>query len=413
MPTRPLLATAIASVLVMMSPDIHAEPHTPPVAPPSARAVEISGWPSIPELPDPFQFKDGSRVQNRADWARRREEIKRTLLDLEYGPLPPTPTEGVKATEESAAPSSQPASEPDAGKRAVERHVLLTTGPENRLMFHLTMTLPKGPGPFPVIIKGDLTWGGVKPEIVASVVQRGYILIEFDRTEIAADVPGRKGGIWDAYPGYNGGAISAWAWGIHRVTDYALTRNDVDPKRVIVTGHSRGGKAALLAGALDDRVARTVANGSGCGGGGCFRFQPPKTEDLASITSRFPHWFELNFHDFGSQVDRLPIDQHLAKALCAPRSLLTTDGLGDLWANPQGAQVTFVAAKEVFDFLGVGDRIGIHYRPGKHEQNAEDFAALLDFADKTLAGKPIEQSFDQLQYKDLPKLYSWTRPPGQ
>src|SRR5207302_4132302 len=32
--------------------------------------------PAIPQLPDPFLFPDSSRVKSKADWQRRREQIK-------------------------------------------------------------------------------------------------------------------------------------------------------------------------------------------------------------------------------------------------------------------------------------------------------------------------------------------------
>jgi len=42
------------------------------------------------------------------------------------------------------------------------------------------------------------------------------------------------------------------------VIDFLVTLDEIDKGKIIVTGHSRGGKAALLAGALDDRAALTV-----------------------------------------------------------------------------------------------------------------------------------------------------------
>ena len=42
-------------------------------------------------LPDPFLMNDGSRVQNAGDWNARREEIKETLLSIEYGHVPGAP----------------------------------------------------------------------------------------------------------------------------------------------------------------------------------------------------------------------------------------------------------------------------------------------------------------------------------
>jgi hypothetical protein len=375
--------------------------------------------PSNLELPDPFQMNDGSRVKTPADWARRRAELTELILGYEYGRMPPAPG-NVKAAEERWTPpaSVKPKTPPADGAKApppvelpagaVEQQLKLTMGPEGKASTHLILTRPAGKGPFPVIIKGDLCWGRIDPAIVAEVVGRGYMLAEFDRTELAADKDDRTTGVYPLYPDYDWRDLAAWAWGFHRVTDYLLTRDDVDGKKVIVTGHSRGGKAALLAGALDERVALTCPNGSGAGGAGCYRYQAAKSEDLARIVTSFPFWFAPEFKQFIGHVDRLPFDQHEVKALVAPRAYLCTEGLGDLWANPEGTQVSHVAAREVYKFLGADDRMGIHYREGKHEHNAEDFAALLDFADKVLLGKKPARDFNRLPFPDAPKPYSWS-----
>src|SRR5437763_10803261 len=109
--------------------------------------------------------------------------------------------------------------------------------------------------------------------------------------------------------------MAAWAWGYHRAVDFLVTLRSVDKDRIAVTGHSRGGKAALLAGAIDARVALTAPNCSGCGGAGCFRFRGPQSERLADILQSFPGWFTPRLRDFIGREDQLPFDQHELKAL--------------------------------------------------------------------------------------------------
>jgi hypothetical protein len=165
--------------------------------------------------------------------------------------------------------------------------------------------------------------------------------------------------------------------------DYLETLPEADKTRIAVTGHSRGGKAALLAGALDERIALTAPNNSGCMGAGCTRV-PHDGESLERIASVFPYWFSTRLAEFVGRETRLPFDQHSVKALVAPRALLSTEGLEDRWANPDGAQLTHDAAKPVFDFLGASDKIGIVFRPGGHGHTPEDWTTLLDFADRQL-----------------------------
>src|SRR5687767_13619006 len=252
--------------------------------------------PSVKELPNPFVFRDGSRVKTKEDWKRRREELRDLVLYYEYGRMPPPPG-NVKAEEDpsyTAPPRSgsnkdpKPPEDPaDPPAGATEKKLRLTMGPEGKVSTHLVLTIPQGKGPFPVIVRGDLGWGRVKPEIREAVAKRGYMLAEFDRTEIAPDKNVRDIGAYPHYPEHDWRALSAWAWGFHRVVDYLLTRDDVDPKHIAVTGHSRGGKASLLAGATDERIGLTNPNNSGCGGAGCYRFQPKDAEDIARITKNF------------------------------------------------------------------------------------------------------------------------------
>lgn len=356
---------------------------------------------AINELPDPFLMNDGSRVKTKEDWARRRAELRELILGYEYGHVPAETTQ-VTAVE---SPEAQPS--------ANVKQYTLELGPGGKVSVPLVLSLPDGKGPFPIIIKGDLCWGRVKAPIVSDVISRGYILAEFDRTAFAPDKNDRTQGVFPLYPDADWGDLAAWAWGFGRVIDYVVTRPDVDKTKIIVTGHSRGGKATLLAGVLDERIALTVPNGSGAGGGGCFRVQYPLTESLWAVDTHFPYWFGPNFAQFIGHVDQLPFDQHEVKALIAPRALLTTDSLDDLWANPVGTQISFEASREVFKFLGVPEKTGLHYRHGKHEQNAEDFKALLDFADWQLMGKEPAQKFDTLPFSDVPITYKWKAPSAQ
>jgi hypothetical protein len=361
----------------------------------------VEKLPAINQLPDPFQTGPKARLQTRAQWMARRAELRDLILGYEYGRIP---------TETSPVSAQETGSEPDAATGATVHQFTLKMGPGGKVSVPLVLTIPAGKGPFPIIIKGDLCWGRVKPDIVAYVVKRGYILGEFDRTAVAPDKNDRSQGVYPLYPGYDWGALAAWSWGFSRVIDYVSTREDVDRAKIIVTGHSRGGKATLLAGALDERVALTAPNGSGAGGGGCFRVHYPLTETLQAIDTRFPYWFAPQFAQFIGHVDQLPFDQHELRALVAPRALFSTDSVDDLWANPMGTEISFEASREVYKFLGVPEKIGLHYRHGKHDQNEEDFAALLDFADWQLMGKQPAQKFDALPYPNLPPAYKWAAP---
>ena len=73
---------------------------------------------------------------------------------------------------------------------------------------------------------------------------------------------------------------------------------------------------------------------------------------------------------------------------------------------------TTEAAKEVYTFLGVPDKIGHHFRSGGHAQNAEDWTALFDFADFIIKGKPLPSDFYARNYPADKTQWKWEAPPA-
>jgi hypothetical protein len=101
----------------------------------------------------------------------------------------------------------------------------------------------------------------------------------------------------------------------------------------------------------------------------------------------YPYWFTPELAEYANRDHELPIDQHMLKAAVAPRALLTTEAMDDLWANPYGTMQTHLAARRVYEFLGIADQQAIYYRPGYHAHLLEDYLTLLDFADWRFFGK--------------------------
>ena len=366
----------------------------------------VDKLPDVKELPNPFLMNDGTRVETKADWVRRREEIKAMMLYYQYGHMPPAP-KNITAKELS--------SEIVYNSGATKKHILLSMGPEREVRINVGMVIPKGKGPFPVILKNDHRIFNVP--IAKEIVTRGYIVADYVRTDLDPDRKDTVGQAQAAYPEYDWATLAVWAWGGMRVIDYLMMLDVVDKERIAFTGHSRGGKTALLAGALDERIALVAPNGSGCGGAGCYRFEGKGAETLERITApeRFSYWFHPRFRDFADRETKLPFDQHFLKALVAPRALISIDALGDLWANPYGTQQSHRGVQPVFEFLGAGDKLGIYFRTGGHAQNEDDWRTLVDFADKVFFGKmPASgKRFDQLPFPNAPKPFSWSVPEGQ
>lgn len=176
----------------------------------------------------------------------------------------------------------------------------------------------------------------------------------------------------DAY-----GAIAAWAWTLSLLRRWFAARPEIDAGRIACFGHSRLGKAALLAGALDTDFARVGATGSGTGGQSPSRKTPDAAdaESAERIQRVFPHWFCPGFARYAADPTALPFDQHQLLAAIAPRPVVLIDGIEDRWADPEGAKRMARLAAPAW-----GSAEGPRWilRPGGHDVLPADWNAFLD-----------------------------------
>jgi hypothetical protein len=240
---------------------------------------------------------------------------------------------------------------------------------------------------------------------IEDAIDRGYAMAIFYAGDVEPDRAEIRSGIQSSYakrglvkPGPHAwGTVAAWAWGIHRVVDVLVKDRDLDARRIALVGHSRLGKATLLAAALDERIALAIPHQAGCGGTAPSRGKVG--ESVKQINEHFPHWFTPTFHEFNDHTDRLPFDQHCLVALVAPRPVLFSNAVEDTWSNPDGQFAVLQAADPVYRLLDAGgldakekppvgqllaSKLGYFIRPGKHSMNRTDWKAFLDFADKNL-----------------------------
>ena len=240
----------------------------------------------------------------------------------------------------------------------------------------------------------------------AELFRRGYALVLFNHNDCAEDTTLRNAdGSWafrttrffPAYPGYDWGILAGWAWGASRIADYLVTDRAIDPTKLILTGASRAGKSAMIAAAFDERLmAAPVVTGGG--GVGAYRFAGPRgSETLDVMQKKYPNWFSPHLHEFRGHREKLPFDQHWFLALCAPRPFLALEGDTDTISLPAAVRASFDGAKPAYALFGADApaRLGVHYAPHGHAFTAEDWTALLDFADHHLRGKKSDRRFDR------------------
>ncbi|WP_123535080.1 glucuronyl esterase domain-containing protein [Halosimplex salinum] len=378
------------------------------------------------ELPDPLEPLDGDRVRTAEDWRERRRELRRLLRHYVYGYAPEAPDIETE-TERTAGVL-------DGAATLVETEIgfpdLPADAPSITLALYLPTEVADADESAPVLL--GLNWGGNHAAVadeavtitdrareygadergVASdywcvdrVLSRGYGFATYHLADVDPDNPDRADGIRPYFddelpgpPGTEWGSLAAWAWGLQRCVDALRERDGVRSDEIAVTGHSRCGKAALLAGATDERIGLVAPHQSGTGGTALSRDNGQ--ESVGDITGTFPHWFADTFSAFHGQVDRLPVDAHCLAALVAPRPLIDTEGARDYWANPGRALDALRAAEPVWELLGedgAADDLPLHEgdemseetvgavcqfrRETEHTLDAGYVDAILDFAD--------------------------------
>jgi hypothetical protein len=356
-------------------------------------------------LPEVLADKSGKRINSANEWTKvRRTEILKMLEENVFGKVPSTPwTESFRIVNED-----KNAINGTATLKQVE--ITISSGGRS-LPINLTLFIPnKVKKPVPVFLLIDNRGPAntdparvVKSEFwpVEEVVARGYAISVFSNSDVDPDnYDDFKNGIHGLLdigvrPPDAWGSIAAWAWGASRCMDYFETDKDIDRKRIAVLGHSRGGKTALWAGAVDQRFAMVIGNESGCGGAAIARRRLGET--VARINTAFPHWFCSNYKKYADNENAMPFDMHMLLALVAPRALYIDCASEDLWGDPKGCYVSLYNSLPVFRLLKTGadipgampplnrqvisGKVGFHIRDGVHDMLLKDWNYFMNFAD--------------------------------
>jgi hypothetical protein len=356
----------------------------------------------FPELPDPLTFKNGKKVATASDWNKRRAELFEDFDREVYGRVPKNVPK-VKWVVTST--TTEKNGDVDVITKKLEGVVDNSSYPDIEVKIALTLSTPAdAKGPVPVVMQYGFIFGAppapppagppygpnaflpprppmnlpargaaprgpgrgpTGPTWQQQALAKGWGYAQLIPTTVQADdgsglTLGIIGLVNKGQPRKvdDWGVLRAWAWGASRAVDYFETDKAVDAKHVALEGHSRYGKATLVAMAYDPRIWAAYVSSSGEGGAKLNRRDWGEVVENITGTVEY-HWMAGNFLKYGGPLhwNDLPVDSHELVALCAPRPVFLSAGAteGDGWVDAKGTFLAGVGAGPVYKLLGKKD----------------------------------------------------------
>ena len=356
---------------------------------------------AIAPFPDPFGWVNDPLGKNRStdfkDWEHHRAEIIAMIEHYEIGEKPAV----------DIAKQVKAVYTPDANGDGKGGSLVITVTNAGQ---SIDITCPIGiapdaKAPYPVII-GMNSYTGSLP--ANDFLTRGFCAVTFRHNDVTTyGGPTANDPFFKLYPNLkfssdksrgDTGQYAAWAWGVSRIIDGLSLVQDklpIDMKHITVTGCSYAGKMALFSGALDERVALTVAQESGGGGATNWRYSATEPKDaqgkasVEGIGNTDHKWFKSDMFSWASNVSKLPEDHHMLCALCAPRALYVTGNTGYTWLSNKSNYANSAAVSKIYRTLGIADRFGYCIN-GNHAHcqfPASQEPELTYFLDKFMKGQ--------------------------
>jgi len=299
------------------------------------------------------------------EWAARRAELMRLVEDNWVGRVPEN-VSSFKITWRK-----KPVAGP-AGTTA-EHWTGAVTAPDGRSgpVVDATITFPAEAQHVPALIDYTYMWPGGRtpnfpgppaPDSVALALKHGFAYVAYRPQMLQSDSGAtmQQGVIGLArWPRAktDWGALRAWAWGASQLREELARDPRMNGNRISLVGHSRFGKAVLVAAAFDLAFADADVSSSGAGGAKLMRRDFGERWENLTAASEF-HWFTPNAMAYAAAnktVADLPVDAHMLIALRAPRPLFVTSGVpakGDSWVDPRGMWLAVRVAQPAWALFG-------------------------------------------------------------
>lgn len=347
-----------------------------PTGPNPVNYDEAKAGPFSP-IPNPLVLNDGRRVTSAKMWWKQRRPQIVSLFDEEV--LGKTPAITPSVHWEVVSTTQEKNGDIPVITKKLIGHVDNAACAAIQVNIQLTLSTPAdAKGPVPVIMEMDLSaevlamFAKRFPQMFAhppagptwqqQVLAKGwgyasYIPVSVQDDSAAGLTAGVIGLANRGQPraADDWGVLKAWAWGASRCLDYFASDKAVDAKKVGITGHSRYGKASLIAMAYDPRFAIGYISSSGEGGAKLYRHIYGEGE--GNLANDELYWMAGDFlkYDGPLTVNDLPVDANELIALAAPRPVFISGGAtaaGDGWVDAKGMFLAAAGASPVYELLG-------------------------------------------------------------
>jgi len=326
-----------------------------------------------------FTTPDGGvqTVRTAEEWAIRRQQILKGM-ELAMGELPDRsklPPLDVKMTETVD------------GEGLTRLTISYQTDETTRVPAHLY--LPKGLSAgqrVPAILALHQTAAHGKKDVsgeagtppnrgyAKELAQRGYVVL-------APDYPS-----FGDYPCdfKNGKFASGTMLGIFnhmRGIDLLQARDEVDPDRIGVVGHSLGGHNAMFLGVFDLRP-KVIVSSSG--------WTPFHDYYGGKLDGWTQDRYMPRIRDvYGKDPNRMPFDFYEVVAALAPRAFFSNSPVGDDNFDVRGVKKAEAEARKVFALLNADERLQVRYSSGGHDFSEEARREAYAFVDQVLQHAPL------------------------
>lgn len=366
-------------------------------------------------LPDPFTSQiSKKRAETVAQFRQLQKEQSSLFQAVEFGPNPGKPEK--------------------LSGLIIDNNTLVIKAEhgDNSITYNVTIVYPKekegGMGPWPAMI----AYSGANIPTISQLDNVAFLM--YNNSEMAHQLEQfesrGKGLFYDLYGhSYPASGLMAMAWGASRIIDVLemLPEANIIASRIGVTGCSRNGKGAMVAGAYDKRIALTIPQESGAGGSVCWRLADYEAFVLGEFVQTATQivtenvWLSTSFERFANSTSELMVDHHILAGLIAPRGLLVFDNSLYSWLGYWSSYGCMSVARLIYDALGASQNIG-YYQSNEHEHcqfsTVNEQAILQAFNKKFLLNNteeesdsfvPVFEAVENIDF-DIKKWIDWDTP---